>query len=229
MIPLTRVLRAGRLADADLSAEPLTDSAITALVRVLLRRRRPRTGCARYSIVGARLAMASTRPAKLVLTPGRSKLGMLLFATAAVAVCGVGVALDEPAIGWPVVTAAAIAAALCWGALSSPRLDLRLNQSGFAYGTLIGRSAFSWCDVETFGVVGFGPNRLVAVTLAGGVRGGPLAALGRRLGGFDLLLTESYGLPADVLARLLESWRARYGKRHINPAIVAASKVACGV
>jgi hypothetical protein len=170
--------------------------------------------------------MALLRQPKLVLRPGRAKFGALVFLTALAAVCGVGIAMNGHAAGWALVVGALGLAAICWRLLTSPRRDLRLNQSGFAFGTLLARHAFSWCDVESFGVVGFGQNRLVALTFAPGIAAGRLAALSRRVMGFDRLLTETFGLPADELARLLESWRAHYGKRRIHPAIVPPSKVA---
>lgn len=170
--------------------------------------------------------MALHRQPKLVLKPGRAKLGAVIFLAGLVAVCGLGLAMDGQVAGWVLVVSAIgmVVGAERW--LSSPRRDLRLNQSGFAYGTLAGRWAFSWCDVQYFGVVGFGSNRFVALTFAAGVAGGRWAALSRRVAGFDRVLTESYGLPADELARLLESWRAHYGRRQISPAIVLPSKVA---
>lgn len=170
--------------------------------------------------------MALHRQPKLVLQPGRSKLGALLFLMAFCTVCGVGLALDGYMAGWAIVATGAIMCLAGWRFLRSSRFDLRLNQSGLAFGTILGRHAFSWCDVQSIAVVGFGANRLVALSIVPEVNGGTLALLSRRVCGFDRVLTETYGLPADELARLLESWRARYGKRHINPAIVAPEKVA---
>jgi hypothetical protein len=170
--------------------------------------------------------MATYRQPKLVLKPGRSKPAALFFVTALVAAIGVGLALDGNPAGWAVVLVAVTCAAVCWRLLTSPRRDLRLNQSGFAFGSPLRRHAFSWCDVQSFGVAGFGPNRVVAMTFASGVARGLKARFCRRVAGFDRLLMDSYGLRADELARLLESWRAHYGKRHINPAIVPPAKVA---
>src|SRR5262245_39470579 len=102
--------------------------------------------------------MALNRPPKLVLRPGRSKLAALVFVTALVAACGVGIALDGNSLGWVLVIAALGLAVSFWRLLTSSRLDLRLNQSGFAFGTLLRRHAFSWCDVLMVRVVGLGPN-----------------------------------------------------------------------
>src|SRR5689334_10910690 len=155
--------------------------------------------------------MATHRQPKLVLKPGRSKLAALLFLTALVAAIGVGIAMDGNVAGWALVAGVLALAVVSWRLLTSARLDLRLNQSGFAFGTPLRRHAFSWCDVQSFGVAGFGPNCVVAMSFASGVALGRKARLCRRLAGFDRLLTDSYGLPADELARLLESWRAHYG------------------
>src|SRR5262249_44764432 len=131
-----------------------------------------------------RTRMALHRQPKLVLKPGRSKLGALLFLTAVVAVCGVGLSLNGNAAGWVLVVAPAAFATVGWRLFTSPRFDLRLNQSGFAFGTLLSRHAFSWCDVHSFGVVGFGPNRAVTLTFAPGVGGGVWTSLTRRVAGF---------------------------------------------
>lgn len=170
--------------------------------------------------------MAPFRPTKLVLRPSLIKPLTMLFIAALIAVCGIGAALEGVRAGWLVAAVAAGFAALAWRLMTSTRFDLRLNQSGFAFGTLLGRHAYSWCDVQSFGIAGFGQNRLVAITFVPGVHDGRLTSLVRKWAGFDRLLIDSYGLPVEELAQLLESWRRTHGKRHINPTIVPPAKLA---
>lgn len=93
----------------------------------------------------------------------------------------------------------------------SPRSRLRLTETGFSFGTMSRVSAFRWSDVAEFFPVYFGNRTWVCFRFSPSFRGErELRRINQEFGGFDRFLPFTYGMQADDLVRLMESWRSKY-------------------
>lgn len=94
------------------------------------------------------------------------------------------------------------------GAISLMRAGaLELDKDGFAYTPLLGGSRkFRWIEVKDFGVYRVRRAKFVAFN-----EENPwhyrLAGVNTALTGRNAALPDTYGLPAEELARLMNSWR----------------------
>jgi hypothetical protein len=150
--------------------------------------------------------------AKLVLRPSRRKWGAILLFVGLIGILGLLMIRDGRAIGWlNIAVAVPLIPFICW-VMTTRRMHLRLNASGFAFGTLRKQYMYSWSEIESFGVAEFASNRWVCFVFAPGYRTeAKVRAINQDFGGFDRFLPETYGMRAEELAKLLESWRLQYG------------------
>jgi hypothetical protein len=92
---------------------------------------------------------------------------------------------------------------------------MRLDEEGFTLRTLAGPKLTPWSDVASFGVGRLpGKGAVVGIRYREDAphRAGRQVAKGMS-GGLEGALPENYGLDADVLAGVMERWRAAHGGR----------------
>jgi hypothetical protein len=96
------------------------------------------------------------------------------------------------------------------GAAGHPH-HLRLDPDRFTVTTPILTRSYRWAEVDHFFPVGPGGNGAVAFDLAAASPRRRRAGqrLTRRLFGYDDALPQTYGMPPERLAELLNSWKAR--------------------
>ncbi|HZA80839.1 MAG TPA: hypothetical protein VFC13_05125, partial [Actinomycetes bacterium] len=91
------------------------------------------------------------------------------------------------------------------------RNHLRLDPDRFTVTTPILTRSYRWAEVDRFFPVGDGTSGAVAFYLAAAAprRRGRSQRLTRRMFGYDDALPQTYGLPPERLAELLNRWKAR--------------------
>jgi hypothetical protein len=90
------------------------------------------------------------------------------------------------------------------------RNHLRLDPDRFTVATPVLTRSYRWAEVDRFFPVGDGASGAVAFDLAASPRRrGRSQRLTRRLFGYDDALPQTYGLPPEGLAALLNRWLAR--------------------
>lgn len=132
-------------------------------------------------------------------------VGVLLFGGG-----GAPLIQEQPIIGCiSVVIGALYLGALMWTAFS-PRSRLRLSPDGFTFGSMRRISTYRWSDVAAFFPLRVAGNDRVCFTFSKEFGGETkLRRINQDFGGFDRFLPNDYGMKADQLADLLESWRVR--------------------
>ncbi len=102
---------------------------------------------------------------------------------------------------------------LLWTAFS-PRSRLRLSPEGFTFGTIRRISTYRWSDVAAFFPLRVAGHDRVCFKFSKEFSGEmKQRQINQDFGGFDRFLPNDYGMRADQLAELLESWRSRYVDR----------------
>jgi hypothetical protein len=147
------------------------------------------------------------------LKPSRRKWALVLSICVAFTVAGVALAAAGEPLGWLAAVFFGLGIPASILVLTGRINGLRLAPEGFTISSLRS-STVAWDDVEEFGtfetrggtMVGF---RFVATY--------DKAWLGRSLAyqmsKYEGALPDTYGMKAEELVELMESWRARYSRR----------------
>lgn len=117
---------------------------------------------------------------------------------------------DGEPMGWLVAGVFGLGAAILLASALPGANFLRLTDEGFEARTLFRTWRFRWADVAGFGVGAAGGQVLVMFDLAPAYlerHPSRLVPVSRALSGFDAGLPQTYGLKAEALAALMESWR----------------------
>jgi len=137
---------------------------------------------------------------------------ILAFLLTAVCCATVGVALilDRHFAGWPALClGVALAAFAVWWHFSL-RMRLKLNRDGFFFGTVTKQYYYRWSDIAWFGVADIGGGPMTIFTFIPGYQGEErVRAINQQDCGYDRFFPDTYGMTAEKLAELLESWRHR--------------------
>jgi hypothetical protein len=150
----------------------------------------------------APLVLPGTRPPTLWRAAGLS----LAFVAA-----GLWLIRRGEAGGWLVLGFFGLCAVLALLVPLATRNHLRLDPDGFTVTTPVLTRSYRWAEVDRFFAVGDGGSGAVAFDLAAASprRRGGSQRLTRRLFGYDDALPQTYGMPPERLAALLNGWEAR--------------------
>ena len=152
--------------------------------------------------------MAGDNAEILILRPRRLKLALYGVLSAAFTVGGVLMILDNDKGGWFVSAFFGLCTLVFIGLLMPGSASLTLTREGFHVRSLWRGGFTAWSEVERFGVARLGHRTMVTYDLldaAGRRKGGYV----RRLTGVEAALPDTYGMPAENLARLMNAWRER--------------------
>lgn len=153
-----------------------------------------------------------TIPRVLRSSPRRT-IGLLAGFAVAAAIGGLMMRDDAP-WGWAVVAFGVVGLVVFLVIAVRPN-RLELTQGGLATVTLGRRWSAEWheCgEFRTWQGPDLGSSRMIVFDCsAPGVRGHPLEKLAESIAGANGGLPETYGLPADELAALLNRYRQAYG------------------
>jgi hypothetical protein len=150
----------------------------------------------------APLVLPGTRPPTLWREVGLS----LAFVAG-----GVWLIRTGDAGGWLVLGFFGLCAVLALLVPLATRNHLRLDPDGFTVATPVLTRSYRWAEVDRFFAVGAGGSGSVGFDLAAASprRRGGSQRLTRRLFGYDDALPQTYGMPPERLAALLNRWKAR--------------------
>ena len=88
---------------------------------------------------------------------------------------------------------------------------LKLMPDGFVHCSLWRKNRFRWRDVKDFHVIYMRGHPMIVFDVSGLERVSIMAGLSRFVSGADAALSDTYGLKADDLAKLMNDWKAKFG------------------
>ncbi len=138
------------------------------------------------------------------LRPEKWKLVPFLLLSLAFAVIGIRMLRDGMAGGWFAVIGFGMSSAALALMLLSRNGDLHLDPDRFTIRSVFGIRSYRWRDIERFAVTPFGIFKTVAFTV---IPRRPSATDGS--GGTETL-PDTYGMPPEDLADLMNEWRDRH-------------------
>lgn len=158
--------------------------------------------------------MRDPLPPRVLHSSRRRSLGLLALSLV-FAVVGVLMVGAEAEYGWLVAAFGLVGTAVFAVMLLRPN-RLELSAEGLTTVTLGRRWHVKWSECGPFRTskVDYsvaGPSMVVFDCSAPGVRGHPLEASAEALSGANAALPETYGMPAEALAALLNSYREAKG------------------
>jgi hypothetical protein len=135
----------------------------------------------------------------------------LLAGSAAFTAIGLWMVSEKDSSGWFVAGVFGLGV-LTAAVLSLPNSSyLRLGPDGFTVCSMFRSHSYRWSDVATFEVGRIGVNRMIVFNFSPGYTG---AKRGRLLAtamtGYEAALPDSYGMPLESLAALLNQYRQRH-------------------
>jgi hypothetical protein len=139
-----------------------------------------------------------------ILRPDKWKLVPFLLLSLAFAVIGIRIVREGSASGWLAVIGFSMSSAALAVMLLSRSGDLRLDADRFTIRSVFGVRSYRWRDIERFVVAPFGFFKIVAFTPIPQRRGATAH------GGVKETLPDTYGMPAEELADLMNQWRERH-------------------
>ena len=146
------------------------------------------------------------------LTPNRSKYVILLLASGAFVAMGAFLVLQgQPLIGWLNIVFFGLGVVVAIVSLLPGSNQLLLTEEGIEVRSLYRRWSVRWRDVQAFFPAFISRREMVCWNYAADYtdqRTGRVIA--NNLAGVEAALPDTYGLPAAVLADLLNQWRERH-------------------
>jgi hypothetical protein len=111
-------------------------------------------------------------------------------------------------IGWFVAVFFGLCTLVLMASLLPNASYLRVSPDGFTMCSLFRAHSFRWSDVCGFSVGRVGVNRMVVFDFSDEFRGTPrLRKVAIALAGHEGALPDSYGMPLEALARLMNEYR----------------------
>jgi hypothetical protein len=143
-----------------------------------------------------------------VLRPSPLKTAGLAALTAAMAAGGAWMIVSGEVLGWFVAVFFGLCTLVIAAALLPNASYLRVGPDGFTLCSLFRAHSYRWSDVSGFSVDRVGPNRMVVFDFSEEFQGMPrLRRFAAALGGHEGGLPDSYGMPLEDLAGLLNEYR----------------------
>ncbi len=148
-----------------------------------------------------------------MLRASPAKWLLVLLGAAAFTAGGVWMVETNSRNGWLVLVFFGLCTVMSVAQLLIPG-RLVLDAEGLEIRNLGRTTRHAWTDVEAFGVWKYRASQLVSLSLRPGAPERPrLAFVNRLLGARDGTLPDTYGMEAEELAALLESWRQQASAR----------------
>lgn len=147
----------------------------------------------------------------LELKPARLKTLALVLGSALLATLGWHFFAGVPALRW-IFAVFFGSGVLIFGVNLAPGSSyLRLSPEGLTYCSLYKPRHYSWHEIERFGVMVVGMNRMVGFSFSSSYRGlertrKAVAAVS----GYEVGLPDTYGRKPDDLIKLLNEWKKRH-------------------
>jgi hypothetical protein len=133
-----------------------------------------------------------------ILRPNKWRLVPHLLLSLAFLAIGIRMIRDGAAGGWFVAIGFGMTAAALVFLLRSQGSYLQLAPDRFTVRSLVSLRSYRWQDIERFAVMPFGLSKLVGFTVAPGHRE---------------TIPDTYGMPPQELADLMNEWRDRHSFR----------------
>jgi len=146
-----------------------------------------------------------------ILRPKRLRTLGWLALCAGFAAVGVWMVLSENALGWFVVVIFGIGMLVFAVLLLPNSAYLRIGPDGFTVCSLFRAHSYTWSDVGPFTVGRIGGNRMVVFDFSEHYRRVPRARkVALAIAGHEGALPDSYGMPLEALAELLNEYREQH-------------------
>ena len=139
-----------------------------------------------------------------ILRPDKWKLVPFLLLSLAFAVIGVRIVREGSASGWLAVIGFSMSSVSLAVMLLSRSGDLRLDADRFTIRSVFGVRSYRWCKIERFIVAPFGFFKIVAFIPT------PRRHVVTNDSQVKETLPDTYGMPAQELADLMNEWRNRH-------------------
>jgi hypothetical protein len=155
-------------------------------------------------------AILRSFPGPVTLYPARRKLLLLLFGCAVFDAIGIKMVADGASWGWPGLIFFGLGTVVAAVMLVPGAALLVLDRDGFQTTSLFRRRQTCWQDVSGFAPVSIPPSMLKLVAYDDvKVAGRTVARVNSVLAGRNTALSDTYGLSAAELARVMTQWRER--------------------
>lgn len=156
-------------------------------------------------------AIAKETPQEITLYPSRKAWLPVLVISLVFCVIGVWMISKDDWRGWLGLSFFGLCALVSALMVTFPQVSsLRLTIDGFYMGSLIRTQFTRWRDVTGFGVASISMNKMVVFNYSASYSG---QRFGRKvaadLAGWEGALPDTYGMSADELANLMNSWKRR--------------------
>ena len=151
---------------------------------------------------------------RLLLRPSKKgSLGLLLICSAFVAL-GVWMVSKGELIGWFASCFFGLGVIVAIVQLLPNASHLHLTESGLEVRTLYRSWSVSWKDVAFFATASIGHNRMVVFNYSDHYdRAKMMRGFARKIAGYEGALPDTYGMKAEELADMLNSWKANFELR----------------
>jgi hypothetical protein len=144
-----------------------------------------------------------------VLYPSRGKLLRLLAMTAGFTALGVWLGLSGKGMGWVTAACFGLGVVVFAVQLLPGSAYLKLGPDGFVTCTMFRAHSRRWSDVDRFEAGRIGLNRMVVFDFAPGyARSAAAREAAAGLTGWEGALPDTYGMPAEELAELMNRYKA---------------------
>jgi hypothetical protein len=98
--------------------------------------------------------------------------------------------------------------------LSPNAMYLRLDREGFEMGSFVRKVRIKWTDVAGFEMRRMHHNKMIAIIYAPHYEEQKVGrAVSSTLSGMEGAIANNYDAPLDEIAKTLDEWRERYGKK----------------